>query len=78
MVTHNRIVDRLVQAQAHAEAQPLPTSLRIWRNGVDVEMWDRGRRITRRVSWNEIEQARMNAVLMAIDDCSSELAQAQP
>lgn len=70
----NAIVNRLIQAQAHAEADPRHTSLRIWRDGVEVEMWASGRRVTRRIRWIEIERNQTNVVISAIDACASELA----
>ena len=67
------VTERLIQAQAHAEAGPRPTTLKLWRDGVEVEMWDGGRRITRRVTWTDVQAARINPVMAAIDKCASEL-----
>jgi hypothetical protein len=67
-------VDRLIQAQAHAEAEPRPTTLTIWRDGIVVEMRENGRRIGRRVSWVEVETAYINPVIVAIDLCSREMS----
>lgn len=65
--------NRLDQAQAHAEANPLPTTLKLWRGGVAVEMWNGGRRIERRVTWRDVETARLNPIIHAIDDCMAQL-----
>jgi hypothetical protein len=66
--------NRLVQAQAHAEADPRVTSLRLWRDGVEVEMWEGGRRIARRVTWADIETAHANPIILVIDACASKMA----
>lgn len=71
----NAVVYRLVQAQAHAEASPRPTTLKLWRDGIAVEMWDGGRRSMRRVSWDDIEVATVNPVMAAIDQCSREMSE---
>jgi hypothetical protein len=64
---------RLIQAQAHAEADPRPTSLKVWRDGIEVEMWDGGRRIAKRTTWTEIETAHVNPITLLIDKCASEM-----
>lgn len=69
--------NRLVQAHAHADADPRQTSLRIWRDGVEVEMWDGGRRIAKRVTWTEIETAHINPIMATIDECASEMSAAR-
>lgn len=67
-------VSRLLQAQAHAEADPRPTTIKLWRDGVAVEMWDRGRRVERRVTWEAIETAHLNVVMEAIYRCAADLS----
>jgi len=71
----SRTIDLLIQAQAHAEASPMPTTLRLWRDGVAVEMWRNGRRVEKRLRWIEIETANTNAIMAKIDACASELSQ---
>lgn len=66
------VTSQLIQAQAHAEANPRPTTLKLWRGGVEVEMWDGGRRVARRVGWTDIQSARINPVMAAIDRCAAE------
>ena len=70
----NPTTNRMIQAQSHAEANPLPTTLKLWRDGIAVEMWNSGRRIEKRVSWHEVETAHINPIMRAIDDCMAELA----
>lgn len=70
---HTPTVNRLIQAQAHAEADPRPTTLRLWRDGIEVEMWEGGRRIAKRITWTEIETAHVNPITMTIDKCASEM-----
>jgi hypothetical protein len=70
----SQTVNRLIQAQAHAEADPRPTTLKLWRDGIAVEMWENGRRIERRVSWTEIETMHINPIIAAIDVCSREMS----
>lgn len=66
--------ERLIQAEAHAEANPMPTALRLWRGGVAVEMWDGDRRVEKRVTWTDIESAHVNPINLAIDACARELS----
>jgi hypothetical protein len=70
----SQTVNRLVQAQAHAEADPRQTILRLWRDGIVVAVHENGHGIERRISWTEIETARINPIILAIDLCSREMS----
>lgn len=67
------VTKRLIEAQAYAESAPLPTTLKLWRDGVEVEMWDSGRRITQRVRWADVQAGRINPVIAAIDKCAAHM-----
>lgn len=71
----NRTINRLIQAQAHAEGNALPTTLKLWRDGVAVEMWNNGRRIERRVTWFDVDAANVNPIMAAIDKCAAEMVE---
>lgn len=72
-IAMGREIEILIRAQAYADAGVNPTTLKLWREGVVVEMWCGGKRIDRLVTWREIETAHVNPVIQAIDVCSREL-----
>lgn len=75
-MSDNPLTNRLIQAQAHAEAQPQDIRLVLWRDGVEVDISHPVKLVasTRRVAWAEIEQAHTNPIIMQIDALVSEFA----
>lgn len=71
----NRVTHRLIQAQAHAEAQPYDVRLVVWRDGIEVDVQNPKNlaAITKRLSWLDVEDMQINPVMEMIDLCVSEM-----
>lgn len=71
----SRVTERLVQAQAHAEAQPYDVRLVVWRDGIEVDVQDpiNLAAITKRLTWLDVEDMHVNPVMEMIDACVSEM-----
>lgn len=71
------IIDRMVQAQAHAEAQPYDVRLVLWRDGIEVDFLNPKtmQAVSRRVTWADVESGYVNTLMEAIDYCSTVMAQ---
>lgn len=66
-------VVRLQAAAEMASAASLPTSLKLCSDGIEVETWSRGRRISKTVTWADVKYAYANPVVAAINSNIQEL-----
>lgn len=72
-MSETMMVVRLQAAAEMASAASLPTSLKLCSDGIEVETWSRGRRISKTVPWADVKYAYANPVVAAINSNIQEI-----